>query len=919
MSRNGFRKAIGAICIIVSLVIASIPTGSMAAEEETKSEVSDFQLNGSTLVKYTGTATAVSVPDAVKIIGEEAFADHSEMKSIKLPSKLEKISYAAFSGCNKLTEVSIPESVEEIGTAAFCNCTALEKFSLGPSVKKIGTGLFTGCPKLSTISGNSRFICEDGVIYDKDKETIYQVLPGAKVKKVTTTADKEQKEEMVPLTRLDMPDSVTSIMPYAFYGCKNLETVVLSTNLKEIPAYSFSYCNGLTSIALPYSVNSIDVKAFQYCINLENVDIPISVTSIHKTAFDGCSKLKINAPAGSYADEWFKNFDNSSVNIIDSEDNSDVNKPSSGEGNKDDGAFVPKPIDGLISETVIVARQAVFFIDNSKLTVHSGNMTEDSGDYSEIVGDMESVLQKETNGKGLSLPKFAIIDRTIAGKAYYANEELTSIDIPKNITSIGDFAFARSGLKEITIPENVTHIGYGAFYHCDDLSKILVPATVSDIEPSAFNKTRMMENWLNYGSDDYLILGDGILVAYKGHAKSIVIPEGIKQIGPEVFKNNNNITDVYLPDSVWRVCEEAFMNCSNLRNITGGMELEVIEDRAFYGCPITTVRLVDSVRKIGAGAFNLNETYNDNANRVAVFMGNTLPLTDYGKITSRLTNAAYRVDALEGVNVAIVNSESVNRLNSILDRRESGFSGLICVITEENNEYFNGSLKIIDCTLSKEEAESFSVTKTVYIYGKGYNFDEGQLESVISMARNGAYYEEEDPAYYSLPGNNEKFVLDIFKDSYVNIAVKDAYKRIYGDTVPNNMTTYSIFLTDKKSKVRISKFGKQTVPVSLELPDNMPTTNLHVICLDEYSQLEDLPFSVSVRNDKFYVNFEASHAGSYGLYAFNSTAVSQYDLDESPDTGDRIHPKWFLSIGLMAIGCAMLLIRGKGKQKIVKA
>ena len=80
---------------------------------------------------------------------------------------------------------------------------------------------------------------------------------------------------MVPLTRLDMPDSVTSIMPYAFYGCKNLETVVLSTNLKEIPAYSFSYCNGLTSIALPYSVNSIDVKAFQYCINLENVDIPI--------------------------------------------------------------------------------------------------------------------------------------------------------------------------------------------------------------------------------------------------------------------------------------------------------------------------------------------------------------------------------------------------------------------------------------------------------------------------------------------------------------------------------------------------------------------------------------------------------------------------------------------------------------------
>ena len=52
----------GALLIIASLVVASYPTGESRAEE-TKSTATDFRLNGTTLVKYTGTATTVSVPD----------------------------------------------------------------------------------------------------------------------------------------------------------------------------------------------------------------------------------------------------------------------------------------------------------------------------------------------------------------------------------------------------------------------------------------------------------------------------------------------------------------------------------------------------------------------------------------------------------------------------------------------------------------------------------------------------------------------------------------------------------------------------------------------------------------------------------------------------------------------------------------
>ncbi len=904
MSKKTIRRITGAVLIIASLVVCQIPVEDVNAED-TKSVTSEFELNGTTLVKYTGTANVVSVPDTVKIIGEEAFADNTSLKTINLPSSIEKISYAAFSGCINLTKVTIPDNCEEIGIAAFCNCSKLETVKFGVSTKALGTGVFTGCHKLSSVTGNDYFVCVDGAIYDDEMETLYELLQNAKVKKSVSSND------YVNLTTYKMPDSVKKIKPYALYGCRNIDTLELSPFLNEIPAHAFSYCNGLKTVKIPYSVNLIDMKAFENCVNLEDVEIPASVTFIHETAFDGCSKLNIIAPEASYACKWFLNFDNTPVNIIDNEDNDWVDASSN--NLIDINSQTKKEIEGLIGETIIVGRQAFFFIDNTALTVNGHDATED---YTDIVKQMETVLQTETNGKGLSLPKFAVIEDKIAGKAFYGDNTLTEYEISKGITSIGDFAFARTNLSTITIPDSVTHIGYGAFYHCDNLTTALVPSTVTDIEPSAFANTRMLENWYLYGASDYLIMGDGILVAYKGSDTNVSIPEGVKQIGPECFKNKGHIMEVSFPESLTRVCEEAFYGCSNLRTVTGGMNLVTIEDRAFYGCPLNTIRLVDTVKEIGLDAFNLSVSSLSDAYKTVVFQGTELPKVTYNKTTSRLTNSSYREDALEGVKVAIVSSEEIDRVDTVLDRNYSGFSGLICVISEPNTEYFNGTLRIIDCTLTADEASKFSIPNTMYIYGKGYNFLPDELSSVLYMASIGAYYEavKEPLETVSFAGNTDKYVLFITKDEAVNPEIKEAYKRIYADTVPGNISTYEISVKEEDSEVYLSKFGKQTLEILIKLPDNMPTTNLHVICTDEDAQLEDLGFSVITVDNELFVQFEISHTGHYGLYSFNSTAVSQYNLDTSPDTGDRIHPKWFLALGLFSLGLALIFIKAQENQ-----
>lgn len=421
MAKKVIRKIIGGLLIIAALVVYAIPSGVVDAET---ASTTDFKLNGSTLVKYTGTAQTVSIPGSVEIIGEEAFVDNATVYSVVVPDTVEKISYAAFSGCSNLSKISIPDSVEEIGTAAFCNCSSLSEVSIGSGLKKLGAGVFTGCEALSEVKfGTNRFVCKDGVIFDKDKTRIYQVLGGKKD------------------AAYSMPNTVTNIVQYAFYGCNNLNSVTLSSNLQEIPAYSFSNCNGLNTVSIPYSVNNIDMKAFENCVNLCDVSMPESVTYIHSTAFDGCPRLNIIAPEFTYAYNWFKSMDRSQVSIIDSEDNGNVEKNKTGDGETQynepeykESEPQPKNIEdiagsyivgeGIIGESIVVGRKAFVFINNTDQTVMGGvQSTDNTSEYAEIITDMTEALSVDTNGKGVGLPKFAIIGDHIAGKAFYADRK----------------------------------------------------------------------------------------------------------------------------------------------------------------------------------------------------------------------------------------------------------------------------------------------------------------------------------------------------------------------------------------------------------------------------------------------------------------------------------------------------------------
>lgn len=287
------KKLLGLLLASLFLVI-TIASVIPALSSFAKGEL-DFQLDGTKLVKYIGTAKSVSIPSTVTEIGEGAFAGNSTIRSVKIPSSVEKIEYGAFYGCTSLKGVTIPNSVETIETGAFAECTKLRSVKIGSGVKDWGYGVFAGDTAISNFkisSANKYYKVKNGVVYDKDEKTL-----------ISYSAGKSTKD-------YEIPYGVEEIYPYAFWGSNKLKSVSITGKVGEIGEYAFSNCNGLENVYFSPSVKNIDRKAFENCVSLDEVKLPMYVQTIHDTAFDGCDNLVLKGGTNTIAEDYAENFNN---------------------------------------------------------------------------------------------------------------------------------------------------------------------------------------------------------------------------------------------------------------------------------------------------------------------------------------------------------------------------------------------------------------------------------------------------------------------------------------------------------------------------------------------------------------------------------------------------------------------------------
>ena len=167
----------------------------------------------------------------------------------------------------------------------------------------------------------------------------------------------------------------------------------------------------------------------------------------------------------------------------------------------------------------------------------------------------------------------------------------------------GTAIIAFNELKYFT---GITDIPNDAFSGCTSLWKIIIPDNIISIADSAFDNCNSIVNFIGkLSSDDskYLII-DGRLIAYaRGYNDSTcIIPEGVRIITSNTFKNLSKLESVTFPNSLTEIHSQAFSNCDNLIDITISSSTSIGVE-AFKDCDnLLTVSI--NATSIGVEAFN---------------------------------------------------------------------------------------------------------------------------------------------------------------------------------------------------------------------------------------------------------------------------------------------------------------------------
>ena len=275
--------------------------------------------------------------------------------------------------------------VTSIGEEAFKNVEAT-KITISSSITSIASNAFDSTYNLQYFnvdSASTTYKGVDGVLLSKDGTKLY-AFPARYVK-----------------TSYEVPSSVTSIEPYAFYICRNLTNITFSSSLESIGKCAFYNAKVLKSLTFPSSLKTIGDYAFYQNAELTTVNMVEGLQEIGSSAFYGLVKLQ------------------------------SLSFPSSLKKIKDNAFY---KCDKLSSIT-----------------------------FKEGIEEIETLaFSNSINIKEIEFPSSLKI---IGNSAFSACTYLESVTFKEGLQEIGNYAFALcSSIKSLTLPASVKKIGYNPFY-----------------------------------------------------------------------------------------------------------------------------------------------------------------------------------------------------------------------------------------------------------------------------------------------------------------------------------------------------------------------------------------------------------------------------------------------------------------------
>jgi hypothetical protein len=635
--------------------------------------------NGSNTI-FNYIANYVALPNTVTEIANNAFKNQ-DIKQIKLSNYLTTIGNFAFLNCRNLKTITIPNTVATIGDNAFSYTDALTevifqdgsqlltignrafagskitKFKLANNVDIVGKNIFNNCQNLIEFEiepGSTVYSLDDGVLYSANGKTLIACPNGKEgtyaVKANTVTIGEQAFFSNTKLIEITIPTTVTTISAGAFSCMPHLERVNIGegTNLTTIGNFAFMDAN-LTSFTIPNTVTSIGDSAFKNLRSnlLSYMVIPNNVETLGKDIFDRFSnKITIYVELESQpAEGWDASWANGTA---------DVHYLPNWEYNGETGIPHYKTVNVALPDTITLVDNN---LDNTQLI--AGKDVE----FNIAIPTGKRIKTLTVNGNGITVVdnKFTIkivhptttlfleyeyvpyyITYSINGGLLTITEEVHyGKSVAKTFINdeTGNLTWLLDG-SPVTFPYPYNHTENKTFTTVvDPIAQSYITATISGDAGSEIATITSIDNFsagikviiipTYYNGYPIKVIGNGSDEIFNGEANYVALPNTVTEIANNAFYSTQSLRQIKLSNSLTTIGTSAFQNCAKLKTITipntvttiesdaftstsaleevifqDGSQLETIGSYAFNGSKITKFKLANNVNIVGKSIFN---------------------------------------------------------------------------------------------------------------------------------------------------------------------------------------------------------------------------------------------------------------------------------------------------------------------------
>ena len=482
--------------------LVTYPTGKKGTTyqiPEGVTEISVYSFGG------CNNLTGVTIPEGVTVIGGVAFLNCSNLTSVTIPESVTEIGMGAFNSCLSLTSITIPKGVTYIDEFTFNECHSLTSVVIPRSVTRIGSSAFSGCDGLKDVyyagsqsqwngieisDGNDSLLSADihfdpsgstgsgtfgdDLTWSVDAEgtlTIsgtgaipdFEYVMGETPNSIYGGANTPWRSYLI--RKVVVNEGITSVGSIALAYLEKMESISLPASLRELGSHALANNFGLKQIVLPENLETLDEMALFQCSGLSSLHIPAGVKSIGESAIDGCHLDSITVDEANTA---FCAEDG----VLYTKDKKELL------------AITSNRTELTIPDSVTRVGSALFFDGQNIVSVTIGAQC-DWGMNLSLCNRLEQITVVDSN------PYLCAKDNVLFSKdgteliVYPSARPSTSYTVPAGTKKIGIQAFGDcQNLTSIVLPDGLTEIdssGIGCAY----LAEITIPASVTTIGQEA--------------------------------------------------------------------------------------------------------------------------------------------------------------------------------------------------------------------------------------------------------------------------------------------------------------------------------------------------------------------------------------------------------------------------------------------------